>query len=461
MNADWTVPALWFAVGVGLKATTILLMGVVFTLLLRRASAAARHTVWLVAIVGALVVPLLAIALPAWRLLPSSSARETNVARAPIVAVQSVRPHMVLEEQAVAEPTRTPWAGLALAIWLCGVVALVGRAVSSELRVRSIVRGSCPAPAEWTLAVERASASLGLRRPVRLALSSRIAVPAATGLFESVVLLPETACEWSDSHREAILLHELAHVRRRDCASQLLAAMACAIHWFNPLVWLAARSLRDERELAADDCVLHAGVRASDYAALLVDVARATPRRFAHATASFASPRSSHLERRVTSVLDDTRPRRATGRLIAVAAVGAATLAIAPLAAAGPDAVLESAPMHAIAPSPSTRESEPDTTVQNSAGVPTPTPTPTPTPVVHARPLSAPANDVSAPAASTARDSDPVVAALQDALSDEDQGVREQAAQSLRLIRITRGHLEDVMPDDGAPRSADDDSDHR
>ena len=66
------------------------------------------------------------------------------------------------------------------------------------------------------------------------------------------------------------MLHELAHVRRCDSLSSLLGFLCCSVFWFNPLVWLCARKLRFEAEAAADDLVLSAGVRASDYAAVLL-----------------------------------------------------------------------------------------------------------------------------------------------------------------------------------------------
>jgi hypothetical protein len=88
-------------------------------------------------------------------------------------------------------------------------------------------------------------------------------------------VLPASADEWGDDRRRAVLLHELAHVARRDCLVQRIAACACAFYWPHPGVWWAARRLRTERELACDDRVLASGAAARDYAGHLLDIAHA------------------------------------------------------------------------------------------------------------------------------------------------------------------------------------------
>ena len=76
-----------------------------------------------------------------------------------------------------------------------------------------------------------------------------------------VILVPCSAASWSDEERVSILIHELAHVSRCDCLSQLLDAIVTSLFWFHPGVWLASWSMRSEAEMAADDAVVRAGVR--------------------------------------------------------------------------------------------------------------------------------------------------------------------------------------------------------
>ena len=79
------------------------------------------------------------------------------------------------------------------------------------------------------------------------------------GFFRPTILLPADASNWQEERLRAVLLHELAHIQRNDWESQLIAQVMCAVYWFNPLVWFAARRMRVEAERACDDHVLNAG----------------------------------------------------------------------------------------------------------------------------------------------------------------------------------------------------------
>ena len=133
-----------------------------------------------------------------------------------------------------------------------------------------------------------------------------------------------------------MLLHELAHVARRDCFVQKLTSLACALYWPHPGVWWAARRLRTERELACDDLVLAAGAGPRDYAGHLLDLARSLGAVPAPATA-LGMARARQLEHRLLAVLDAARNRAVLhrgGLAIAIAAAAAVLLPMAALRAA-------------------------------------------------------------------------------------------------------------------------------
>ncbi len=157
-------------------------------------------------------------------------------------------------------------------------------------------------------------------------------MPMTWGWIRPVVLLPAEADSWGVDRRRGVLLHELAHVKRLDCLTQAIARAACAVYWFHPLAWVAARRMRVERERACDDVVLLAGARASEYAGHLLEVARGLRASRAAALAVLAMARPSQLEGRLLAILDPDRRRRGPGRGMALIALITATLMLLPLA---------------------------------------------------------------------------------------------------------------------------------
>lgn len=130
--------------------------------------------------------------------------------------------------------------------------------------------------------------------------------PLTWGFFRPRIVLPAESVAWPASELEAVLAHERAHIERADWAIHLLVWGVCALFWFHPGVWWARRALVQEAEQAADDRVLGTGVRASDYAALLL--------RHARPHAPGLALGSSVVGARVRAVLDtrSRSPRRWT-----------------------------------------------------------------------------------------------------------------------------------------------------
>ena len=156
-------------------------------------------------------------------------------------------------------------------------------------------------------------------------------MPMTWGVLRPRILLPQEAVSWPTPRLQAVLRHEVAHIQRGDFAANLLVRLVCALYWFNPLVWLAARQLRLEQEQACDDHVLQSGADAGGYAEELLRVATgATVLRVETVGVSMA--RTSILEQRLRAILDGTRNRR-TLTPAATAAILAVTVgAIVPLA---------------------------------------------------------------------------------------------------------------------------------
>jgi len=102
----------------------------------------------------------------------------------------------------------------------------------------------------------RCQESLGMKRRVRVVLQSHVGTPALMGLLRPVILLPEYAANMSDARLEYVILHELSHLRRGDGLVNALLLALRALYWFNPLVWLLLKFVREDMELANDAAVL-------------------------------------------------------------------------------------------------------------------------------------------------------------------------------------------------------------
>ena len=175
----------------------------------------------------------------------------------------------------------------------------------------------------------------GVEGTVRLYESTDVGMPVTLGVVRPTIVMPPVATSWSEERRLTVLVHELAHIRRNDVATCLVARIACAVHWMNPLVWRAARKLRDECERACDDLVIRAGMTASTYADDLLDIVRNAGTSRSPAVALPMAQRSD-FEGRLLAILDPIGPRRTPSRLRSLAvAVFVAAIAM-PLAAMAP-----------------------------------------------------------------------------------------------------------------------------
>jgi beta-lactamase regulating signal transducer with metallopeptidase domain len=251
-----------------LRAT--LLIGIIWAAaaMLRKAgaSAAARHTAWLLGIAALLALPLF------WWLAPPLPLPVLRP-EAPIAAIAALPP------PAIAAPEMTSaapgWGNALLAAYLLGAALVLLRFALCRRMVSGLWRDAEPArDAAWRGVLSSVSRELRLSRPLELRIARGPAMPMTWGTLAPKVLLPAEARAWSPERRRLVLLHELAHVARRDSLSRSAASLACALYWFHPGAWFAARRMRMEQEYAADDRVLTAGASARTYAASLLDLAR-------------------------------------------------------------------------------------------------------------------------------------------------------------------------------------------
>lgn len=227
-----------------------------------------------------------------------------------------------------------PGGAILAGVWLLGLFATAARSLMGAAAVRRVAHAGRRVE-DGPIAAEagRLAREAGVPLP-RLILAADHVMPMAWGVLSPAIALPASAGAWSTRRLRAVLRHELAHLRRRDPLTQWVGELVCAVHWFNPFAWHAARRLRDERELACDDEVLLRTPRASEYAAELVGVARTM--RVAMPAPALSIARPSQLAKRVRAVLDGERNRAPQRPAFMAGCLIGAALVVSPLAAAAP-----------------------------------------------------------------------------------------------------------------------------
>src|SRR5262245_54791427 len=202
-----------------------------------------------------------------------------------------------------------PWDAIALSAYGLGVVVFLSR-IAAQRRLARRIRGASSVVVDphWLALLDECAATVGVRRRPALLRSREELMPMAMGIRTPVIVVPAVADTWDEDRRRTVLLHELSHIARHDCFTQVLASLACAVYWPHPGVWYVARRLRLEREVACDDRVLASGACAADYARHLLELAYGwSGRRVPALVVSMAG--SKTLEGRLLAVLDPVRRR--------------------------------------------------------------------------------------------------------------------------------------------------------
>lgn len=334
--------------GYTLRATIVLAAALAASALLGRCSAATRHLVLALGVAAALAVGPLLLVLPSVDVaMPWPAVLFGVVARGDAGVADGGRaerpgpPVRRGASGAIEGPERTDatasasvmwpsWRSLGFAAWVAGVVIGLVTLGGGLWRLARLARLAQPLDeGVWARALATLAPDGGVRRPVRLCIVEHAAGVVTWGFVRPVVAVPTRARGWAPACVEAVLRHELEHVRRGDWAVQGLARLLCAVLWFHPLAWIVGARLRQESERACDDAVLRSGIAADVYAKDLVTIARGMRAASSDAFVVAAARRSS-LEGRIAAMLNGRLDRRRVpARIAAAMVVGALLLAAA------------------------------------------------------------------------------------------------------------------------------------
>lgn len=386
-NSSSIQSALPMLMDAALKGAILVAIAAGAAYLLRKRSASSRHAVWTAAVIGHLAIPALVLILPAWRMpvlpaapwvQPESTPPMVNLvlgrpsslggvsspkaAGAPVVSLRSgtsvvsppattpavsapaITPQGEKSSGSVASAsagTRAPLGIIPIfaTIWFVGALLVLLRLAIGTWRVNQLSReGVRVEDGVWLSLAQRLANRLGVTRPLILLRGERLAVPVTWGIVYPAVLLPQDSDSWTEERRRFVLVHEMAHVKRFDALTQLLAQIALAVFWFDPLVWVAAHQMRMEREHACDDYVLRDGTAPSVYAGELLEmvwsIGTPTHDQAAPAFAALAMARRSEFEGRMLAILDprlDRKSLQKRGTLMTAVIVALLTFPLAAL----------------------------------------------------------------------------------------------------------------------------------
>lgn len=331
-----------------LKGSLLVLLALVASLAAFKATAATRHLILATALIALLALPMFSLVIPNWNILPANwnpspelSQLDQNFPRPmvptsatsiPTNEMVSVLPPdtaqpVIAESTPPAAESQTINSSQAFAIhipttllvatWLCGVLICLLPLLVGFLRLRRL---SIQLAAETSHStanclqddIDRLAQHLKIRSP-RLLLGDNQAMPMVWQFWNSYILLPGNSNTWTAERKNVVLLHELKHLKRRDHLSLVLCSVARAIHWFNPLVWLAFHQMKIERERACDDFVLQTGVFPDRYATHLLELATTlTPSSRYHSVA-LSMAAKSQVESRLNLILNQAINRRKIG----------------------------------------------------------------------------------------------------------------------------------------------------
>ena len=297
--------AVWLQmfVSMTLKGTLVLCTAFFATFLLRKQSAVIRHSIWSLAIISIVMIPVFSQTLPSWNM-PLLQKITVGSDFATLSGDAPVTDHYNTEQSYWGAPGESANAFTELAVnndsfltrfasslrsylsyltspmsllmlWAAGFLFCSFRLLTALANTRRMVKRSQPVENPALLkTAERCSAELGLNREIDIVICEETSVPMTWGLLRSSVVLPVQAKSWDEKRFELVLCHELSHIKRRDFASNLAAQIVSCVNWFNPFVWYALRQQFLEREKACDEMVLSFGVKPTEYAQNLLEIVR-------------------------------------------------------------------------------------------------------------------------------------------------------------------------------------------
>lgn len=252
-------------------------------------SAHARHSLWL-SLFLCLSVPFgwnlsfdsrtaELLSSPANNNLASSSPQEPLTSPTSSTPITPINPENTPRQTTPLNTKVLDYQNILSLIWLSIFGGLVGITCWQVLRFKQVLQKASNATAEQYALLNTAKHILGMNQKIPLLYSSQVSSPLTLGLFKPAIMLPiDIEQQLTEKQLGMVLLHELAHIQRRDILWNWLAYGITLLHWFNPLIWIANKRMKADMEIACDAKVLaHLSPQdRNDYGLTLINVSQLT-----------------------------------------------------------------------------------------------------------------------------------------------------------------------------------------
>ncbi len=273
------------------SALLVIVLFAVDLLLRKRVRAVFRYCVWLLVLVKLVLPPTLSLptGVGYWAAdhIPSAlnvSSRPFDAPRLEFAGASGERLHVepsgdLAKGDPLAVATNVPlatltWQAVLFALWVVGVLAFLALLFQRARFIRALIAAGNPAKEEFAGLLEECRRLIGVRSNTRLSISEAIPSPAVCGFFRPTIVIPAALVDkLSPEGLRAILIHELAHIKRGDLWVNSIQTFLQIVYFYNPFVWFANSAIRRVCEEAVDETVLVTlGGRAKDYSNTLIDI---------------------------------------------------------------------------------------------------------------------------------------------------------------------------------------------
>ena len=252
---------------VSIRAAILAILIATFTLFLRRRPAS-QHALWIAVVAGMLMLPILRTFVPPAYLPISEPASIDAIGFPPAQFGSEARPAVPIVSALPRLSVHLGWRSYLIIVYLCGLLIFAGRLILGALLTRRVLRTGKSITQELHTRLP-----MTLVRDAEIRESNRVQVPVVAGFIRMRIVLPREWRNWPADRLRAAIAHESAHLRRRDPAVAILAALNKTIYWFHPLAWWLERRLAVLAEHIADDQALASLPDTESYARTILDMA--------------------------------------------------------------------------------------------------------------------------------------------------------------------------------------------